>query len=107
MPHLVKIPDREALREIVAGSDWLGFPQVARAIDETHTSIVHPKENSSIFCNWKKISLLYNAGCGYHWGIFTDIYIGWLGRVHGACVLVISKPFQKVAVEIGNSVSVK
>ena len=41
-------------------------------------------------------------------GAFLQIhYIGWLGRVHGVCVLAISKPFQKVAVEIGNSVSVK
>ena len=95
MPQFVKIPHGEALREVVRGFDHLGFPQAAGAIDGTHIPIVRPEENSTDYYNRKGFHSIIMQAVVDHRGIFTDIYIGWPGRVHDARVFANSDLFHR------------
>ena len=96
MPQFVKIPLGEALREVVCGFDRLGFPQAAGAIDGTHIPIIRPEENSTDYYNRKGFHSIIMQAVVDHRGIFTDISIGWPGRVHDARVFANSDLFLRV-----------
>ena len=95
MPQLVKTPQGEALREVVRGFNHLGFPQAAGVVDGTHIPIIHPDENATDFYNRKGFHSIIMQAVVDHRGVFTNIYIGWPGRVHDARVFKNSDLFQK------------
>ena len=75
--------------------DELGFPQCAGVVDGTHIPIISPTECPADYFNrkgWHSIimqGMVNNAGC------FTDVYIGWPGRVHDARVFVNSSLYKR------------
>ena len=66
----------------------LGFPQCAGVVDGTHIPIASPEECPADYFNRKGWHSILMQGMVDHLGRFTDIYIGWPGRVHDARVFV-------------------
>jgi hypothetical protein len=85
LPRHVSFPSGRALDEVISGFDAKsGFPQVAGAIDGTHIPIIRPREHATDYLNRKGYhSVVMQAVVDFR-GIFTDVYIGWPGRVHDA-----------------------
>ena len=65
----------------------LGFPQCAGVVDGTHIPITSPEECPADYFHCKGWHSILMQGMVDHMGRFTDIYIGWPGRVHDARVL--------------------
>ena len=96
LPKYVKIPQGDALREIVHGFEhcW-GFPQAVGAIDGSHIPIIRPQESASDYYNRKGFySIIIQAIVDYR-GLFMDIYLGWPGKVHDARVFANSTIYRK------------
>ena len=81
----VRFPTGQTLKHVIRGFDAKsGFPQVAGAIDGTHIPIIRPQVNATDYFNRKGFhSLVMQAVVDFR-GVFTDVYIGWPGRVHDA-----------------------
>ncbi|XP_075772974.1 uncharacterized protein LOC142825134 [Pelodiscus sinensis] len=54
------------------------------AIDGTHIPIRAPDHRASVYINQKGYFSMVLQAIVDHRGQFTDIYVGWLGKVHGA-----------------------
>ena len=82
--------------EVVDGFEckW-GFPQCGGVIDGTHTPIISPEYCPADNYNRKGFHFVIMQGVVNHLGHFTDVYCGWPGRVHDACVLSNSRLFQQ------------
>ena len=96
LPRFVCFPVGDRLKEVVRGFEarW-GFPQVAGCIDGTHIPIIRPQDSGTDYYNRKGYySLLMQAVVDSR-GIFTDIYIGWPGKVHDARVFINSNIYKK------------
>ncbi|KAG1676485.1 Protein ALP1-like [Nymphon striatum] len=95
----IKMPVGEELDRVVSGyKDKWGFPNCGGAIDGSHIPIISPKENHVDYYNRKgSYSIILQAICNDRCE-FTDINVGWPGRVHDARVLKNSEIF-----EIGES----
>ncbi|XP_071946061.1 uncharacterized protein [Antedon mediterranea] len=89
----IRFPEGQRLREVVAGFETqFGFPQCAGAIDGTHLPIIGPVKFHADYYNRKGFySIIMQAVCDHQYR-FTDIYIGWLGKVHDARVFA-NSPF--------------
>ena len=96
LPECVQIPNHNRIKEVVEGFEkYLGFPQAAGAIDGTHIPIVRPQESASDYYNRKGFySIIMQAMVDFR-GLFTDVYIGWPGKVHDARVFVNSSLYLK------------
>ena len=96
LSQYVQIPEGERLREIVEGFEsYWGFPQAAGAIDGTHIPILRPDESASDYYNRKGYySVIMQVVVDFR-GLFMDIYIGWPGKVHDACVFSNSSLYRK------------
>ena len=96
LPQYIKLPKRTALKSVVDGfmSDH-GFPQCGGAVDGTHIPIVSPHECPADYYIRKGFHSVLMQGVVDHKGLFTDIYVGWPGRVHDARVFANSSLFQK------------
>ena len=96
LPQYIKLPKGTALKSVVDGfmSDH-GFPQCGGAVDGTHIPIVSPNECPADYYNRKGFHSVLMQGVVDHKGLFTDIYVGWPGRVHDARVFANSSLFQK------------
>ena len=87
--HYIKFPrgDQLSLRDTVTGfrERW-GFPQCAGSVDGTHIPIIAPTEYHADY-HYRKwwYSMIMKATVD-HQCRFTDIYIGWPGKVHDARV---------------------
>ena len=65
------------------------------AVDRTHIPIVAPSDCPTDYYNRKGYhSIIMQATADYRY-CFTDIYIGWPGQVHDACVFSNSLLFEK------------
>ena len=83
----INIPSGSALKECINGfcSDH-GFPQSVGAIDGTHIPVVSPRECPADYYTRKGWHSMIMQGMVDNRGLFTDVYVGRLGRVHDACV---------------------
>ena len=96
LPVYVQIPRGEKLKEIVKGfEDMWGFPQAAGAIDGSHIPIVRPEESASDYFNRKSYYSMIIQGLVDYRGWFTDVCIGWPGKVHDARVFANSSLYKK------------
>ena len=64
-------------------------------MDGTHIPIIRPQDNPTDYYNRKGFHSVLMQAVVDHQGIFTDIYIGWPGRVHDARVFSNSDLFHK------------
>ena len=73
----------------------MGVPQCAGAVDGTHIPIMSPHDFPADYFNRKGWHSIHMQGMVDHLYRFTDVYIGWPGRVHDARVLGNSTVYQK------------
>ena len=94
----IKIPSGEMLNQVIDGFEqkW-GFPQCAGAIDGSHIPVTSPSEYRTDFYNRKGSYSIILQGLVDDKYRFTDIYVGWPGRVHDAHVFRKSGLFAKAS----------
>ena len=82
-----KVPTGDSLKEVIHGFDhkW-GFPQCAGAVDGTQIAIISPRDFPADYFKRKGWHSIIMQGMVDQLYRFTDIYIGWPGRVHDARV---------------------
>ena len=87
LTRYVRFPEGLPLTNVVNGFDArCGFPQAAGAVDGTHIPTIRPQDNPTDYNNRKGYHSDLMQALVDHQEIFMDIYIGWPGRVHDACV---------------------
>ena len=96
MPRYIRIPSGESLKEVIHGfkHKW-GFPQCGGVVDGTHIPIMAPHQFPADYFNRKGWHSILMQGTVDHLYRFTDINVGWPGRVHDSRVLVNSTLYQK------------
>ena len=97
LARYIQIPSGASLKEVMAGFEDLGFPHCAGAVDGTHIPIISPRECPADYYNRKGWHSIIMQGLVDHHGHFTNINIGWPGRVHDARVFCNSSLYQKGA----------
>ena len=96
LPKYVRVPSGDELKTVVDGfRDDLGFPQCAGVIDGTHIPIISPAECPVDYFNRKGWHSIIMQGMVDNKGRFTEVYIGWPGRVHDARVFVNSSLYRR------------
>ena len=87
LPRYIKWPTGESLKTVIQGfEEKNGFPQCAGAVDGTHIPIVSPQHCPADYYNRKGWHSVIMQGVVDYRGLFTDVYVGWPGRVHDARV---------------------
>ena len=82
LPECVQIPNDNRMKKVVEGF-------------EKYWGIVRPQESASDYYNRKGFySIIMQAVVDFR-GLFTDVYIGWPGKVHDARVFVKSSVYLK------------
>jgi hypothetical protein len=92
LEEYVCFPEGERLKKIIKGYEekW-GFPNCGGAIDGTHIPIIAPIHSHGDYLNRKGFySLILQGVCDHNY-VFTDIDIGWPGRVQDARVFANSE----------------
>ena len=96
LPKYIKFPEGDDLKKVVDGfKHKYGFPQCVGAIDGSHIPIVSPQQYAADYYNRKGWHSIILQGTVDHLGLFTDVYVGWPGRVHDARVFTNSAIYQK------------
>lgn len=92
----VSFPTGNNLKNVIQGYEGIwGFPNCGGAIDGCHIPIKAPENSHGDYLNRKGwYSLILQGVCDYMY-VFTDINIGWPGRVHDARVFANSEIFHK------------
>ena len=87
LPKYIRTPCGDNLKDVVDGFEhkW-GFPQCAGAVNGTHIPIVSPEECPADYYNRKGWHSVLMQGVVNHLGHFTNVYVGWPGRVYDARV---------------------
>ena len=96
LPKYIHTPHGERLQSIIDGfaSKW-GIPQCVSAVDGSHIPIVSPLDCPADYFNRKGFHSIILQAVVDHEYRFWNINVGWLGRVHDACVFANSELFQK------------
>ena len=96
LPIHIKLPKGDKLTEVLDGFEhkW-GFPQCVGAVDGMHIPIIAPMDCPADYYNRKSYHSIQMQGAVDHLYRFTNIYLGWPGRVHDSRVFVNSTLFQK------------
>ena len=83
LPKCIRTPCGDNLKDAVDGFEhkW-GFPRCAGAVDGTHIPIVSPEECPDDYYNRKGWHSALMQDVVNHLGHFTNVYVGWPGRVH-------------------------
>ena len=96
LPKHLSFPSGDALRAVISGfHENHKFPQCVGAVDGCHIPIVSPPDCAADYYNRKGFHSVLLQGTVNHLGLFTDIYVGWPGRVHDARVFSNSILFKK------------
>ena len=96
LPRYISVPSGDGLRAVVDGfTNSLGFPQCAGVVDGTHIPIVSPVDYPADYFNRKGFHSIIMQGMVDNLGRFTDVCIGWPGRVHDARVFVNSSLYHR------------
>ena len=93
--NYISVPTGSALTTVLNGFARKGFPHCAGAIDGTHIPIEAPQDSSADYHYWKGWHSVILQGLVDHVGCFTDINVGWPGRVHDARVFQNSELFSR------------
>ena len=96
MPRFIRFPVGADLDKVVADFEerW-GFPQCAGAIDGSHIPIKAPREYHADYYNrkgWYSVILQGLVDSKYR---FTEINVGWPGKVHDSRVFSNSSMYEK------------
>ena len=91
----IRIPTESTLSAVLSGFARKGFPQCAGAIDGCHIPIEAPQDCPADYHNRKGWYSVILQGLVDHTGCFTDINVGWPGRVHDSRVLQNSELYAK------------
>ncbi|CAM2110865.1 unnamed protein product [Caretta caretta] len=81
---------------IVDGFAAMGFPNCGGAIDGTHIPILAPEHQAAEYINRKGDFSIVLQALVDHKGRFTNINVGWPGKVHDARIFRNSGLFQKL-----------
>ncbi|CAM5154938.1 unnamed protein product, partial [Natator depressus] len=81
---------------IVDGFAAMGFPNCGGAIDGTHIPILAPEHQAGEYINRKGYFAVVLQALVDHKGRFTNISVGWPGKVHDARIFRNSGLFQKL-----------
>ncbi|CAM5090157.1 unnamed protein product [Natator depressus] len=81
---------------IVDGFHAMGFPKCGGAIDGTHIPILAPEHQGGEYINRKGYFSIVLQALVDHKGRFTNINVGWLGKVHDAHIFRNSGLFQQL-----------
>ncbi|CAM4579078.1 unnamed protein product [Lepidochelys olivacea] len=81
---------------IVDGFAAMGFPNCGGAIDRTHIPILAPEHQAGEYINRKGYFSIVLQALVDHNGCFTNIDVGWPGKVHDARIFRNSGLFQKL-----------
>ncbi|XP_071947392.1 uncharacterized protein [Antedon mediterranea] len=95
-PVYIVWPEGQRLAETVHSfRQFLGFPQCVGAIDGSHIPIIAPHDRPNDYYNRKGWHSIVLQAVADHMLRFTNIYVGWPGRVHDARILRNSDIFEK------------
>jgi len=96
LPKYIKVPTGDVLKDVAEGFKYKwGFPQCAGVVNGTHIPIISPHQCPADHFNRKKgWHSVIMQGVVNHLGHFTDVYVGWPGRVHDARVFRI-RPYTR------------
>ncbi|CAM4538526.1 unnamed protein product [Lepidochelys olivacea] len=81
---------------IVDGFAAMGFPNCGGTIDGTHIPILAPEHQAGEYINHKGYFSIVLQALVDHKGRFTNINVGWPGKVHDARIFRNSGLFQKL-----------
>ncbi|CAM4633656.1 unnamed protein product, partial [Lepidochelys olivacea] len=81
---------------IMDGFAAMGFPNCGGAIDGTHIPILAPEHQAAEYINRKGYFSIVLQALVDHKGRFTNINVGWPGKVHDARIFRNSGLFQKL-----------
>ncbi|XP_065435126.1 uncharacterized protein LOC135977904 [Chrysemys picta bellii] len=84
------------VQSIVDGFAEMGFPNCGGAIDGTHIPILSPEHQATDYVNRKGYFSMLLQALVDHKGRFTNINVGWPGKVHDARVFRNSALFRKL-----------
>uniref|UniRef100_A0A8C3F7J4 DDE Tnp4 domain-containing protein n=1 Tax=Chrysemys picta bellii TaxID=8478 RepID=A0A8C3F7J4_CHRPI len=84
------------VQSIVDGLAEMGFPNCGGAIDGTHIPILAPEHQATDYVNRKGYFSMLLQALVDHKGRFTNINVGWPGKVHDARVFRNSGLFRKL-----------
>ena len=95
LPKYIKVPFGSKLTSVLNGFAKRGFPHCGGAIDGTHIPIEAPQDSPSDYYNRKGWHSVILQAMVDDRANFTDIHVGYPGRVHDAHVLSNSELFAK------------
>ncbi|XP_065437712.1 uncharacterized protein LOC101931329 isoform X1 [Chrysemys picta bellii] len=93
---LSKVVTLGNVQVIIDGFAVMGFPNCGGAIDGTHIPILGPDHQASQYINRKGYFSMVLQALVDHRGRFTNINVGWPGKVHDACVFRNSGLFRRL-----------
>jgi hypothetical protein len=101
LPQYISFPTGDRLRGVIEGFRALkhdtGLPQCAGAVDGTHLEIAAPHDNPEAYVNRKGHHSIVLQACVDSEGLFTDVCVGWPGRVHDARIFKNSTLFTRAS----------
>ncbi|CAM5161408.1 unnamed protein product [Natator depressus] len=84
------------VQTIVDGFNALGFPNCGGVIDGTHIPILAPEHQGGQYINRKEYFSMVLQALADHKRRFTNINVGWPGKVHDACIFRNSGLFEQL-----------
>ena len=94
--QLIKLPKGDMLDQVIEGFEFKwGFPNCVGAVDGTHIPVTPPSNCRTDYYNRKGSYSIIRQGLVDFKYLFTDIYVGWPGKVHDARVFRNSSIYTK------------
>ena len=94
--QLIKLPKGDMLDQMIEGFEFKwGFPNCVGAVDGMHIPVTPPSNCQTDYYNRKGSYSIILQGLVDFKYLFTDIYVGWPGKVHDARVFWNSSIYTK------------